>query len=589
MHFFHSLRFTFSLALLLAFGLALMLPARAWAAAPQGLMLDDRVPTVDIWPAVSLLHDPDGKLSVDAVLADSSRFEVPQSAHAVLGLKKKVMWLKVPLTVLPPSDGKWVLDVDYTLLNRIDVYITSGGKVLRRAVLGNTLPFAERPITSRSHAVPLDFEPVTEYQMLLRVETMGSMILPMTLSKPSAFHTRAINEQMLQGMLTSLGLCLLLYSLLQWVSLREALYIKYAFLISGSVMFSVHFFGLGELYLWTDNIWLETHMAGLTSLLAACGTALFVEDVLQADMGPRLRRAMKLLASALAICALLHALDVIDIHGVSIVMGTLGLAPALMGLPGAIARVRRGDSVGVYFIVAWVGYFVASAIMVGVVKGNIGANFWTMHVFQFGATVDMLIFLRIAVLRSAAVHAAAQRATQERDSLFSLAHTDPLTGLLNRRGLNDILRAALMNSTPDRMLAVFVLDLDEFKPVNDQYGHDVGDELLMVVAQRLRATMRVNDAVARLGGDEFVVMAAGLHSEAQARELGNKLLDALRAPFSLGTLATRTCRVGATIGYALAPQDGTDAQALIKAADGAMYAGKQAGKNTLQRGVAVPA
>ena len=197
--------------------------------------------------------------------------------------------------------------------------------------------------------------------------------------------------------------------------------------------------------------------------------------------------------------------------------------------------------------------------------------------------------VRIAVLRSAAVHLAAQRATQERDSLISLAHTDPLTGLLNRRGLNDMLRAALMSSTRDRMLAVFVIDLDEFKPVNDQYGHDVGDELLMVVAQRLRATMRANDAVARVGGDEFVIMAAGLHSEAQARELGNKLLDALRTPFSLGTLGARTCRIGGTIGYALAPQDGMDAAQLLKTADAAMYAGKQAGKNALRRGAAVAA
>ncbi|MBL8522806.1 MAG: GGDEF domain-containing protein [Betaproteobacteria bacterium] len=570
--------------LLVAAGLAL--PAAAQAAG--ALSLDDRTATVDVWPAVSLLHDPEGKLGIDAVMS-STEFAVPQSAHAALGLQKKIMWLKVPLTVLPPSDGKWVLDIDYTLLNRIDVYVTADARVLRRAVLGNTLPFAERPIASRTHAVALDFEPGPRYELLLRIETAGSMILPITLSKPSAFHTRAINEQMIQGLLTSLGLCLLLYSLLQWVSLRETLYLKYAFLISGSVLFSVHFFGLGELYLWTDNIWLETHMAGLTSLLASCGTALFVEDVLQADMSPRLRRAMKVLAMVLACSALLHAIDVFNINHVSVVIGTLGLMPALMGVPGAIARVRRGDSVGLYFIVAWVGYFIASAIMVGVVKGHVGANFWTMHVFQIGATFDMLIFLRIAVLRSAAVHLAAQRATQERDSLISLAHTDPLTGLLNRRGLNDTLRASLMNSTRDRMLAVFVIDLDEFKPVNDQYGHDVGDELLMVVAQRLRATMRANDAVARVGGDEFVIMAAGLHSEAQARELGNKLLDALRTPFSLGTLGARTCRIGGTIGYALAPQDGMDAAQLLKTADAAMYAGKQAGKNALRRGAAVTA
>jgi hypothetical protein len=177
--------------------------------------------------------------------------------------------LRLPISVSPQSDGNWVLDFDYTLLNRIDVHVVAGGRPQSHAVLGNVQPFAERPIGSRSHAVPLAFEPGREYDLLVRIETLGSMILPVSLSKPSAFHSRALNEQMIQGVLTSLGLFLLLYSLMQWISLREALYIKYAFLIASSVLFSVHFFGLGEMYLWTDNVWLETHMAGLTSLAAA--------------------------------------------------------------------------------------------------------------------------------------------------------------------------------------------------------------------------------------------------------------------------------------------------------------------------------
>src|SRR6185436_2765737 len=105
-----------------------------------------------------------------------------------------------------------------------------------------------------------------------------------------------------------------------------------------------------------------------------------------------------------------------------------------------------------------------AAIMGGLVAGRIDANFWTMHAFQFGASLDMLIFMRVAVLRSAAIHAAAQRATLEHDTLHSLAHSDPLTGLLNRRGLNVTLSAALHNCNPGNLLAVYMLDLDGFKP-----------------------------------------------------------------------------------------------------------------------------
>jgi len=116
--------------------------------------------------------------------------------------------------------------------------------------------------------------------------------------------------------------------------------------------------------------------------------------------------------------------------------------------------------------------------------------------------------------------------------------------------------------------------------VNDQFGHDVGDELLRVAAQRLRSSVRTGDAVARLGGDEFVVMADGLGNEELPRELGLKLIDAFRAPFALGSHA---CNVSATIGYALAPVDANDAGSLLKAADAAMYAGKQEGKDRLVR------
>lgn len=547
---------------------------------PSRILLSESVATVEVWPSVTLLSDPDKKLTIQDVLASPSGFTAPRSAYETLGFRKDVVWLKVPLTLTAQAEDQWILDIDYSLLNRIDVYAVGDGKVIRQAVLGNAQPFASRPLAGRSHAVALEFKPGLSYDILLRVETGGAMILPITLSSLSAFHGRTLNEQMLQGVLSSLALFLLLYSLLQWFSLREPLYLKYCLLVFFSALFSIHFFGIGGQYLWPGNMWMERHMAGITALLASASTALFIEDVLGPDMGRVLRVAIKITAGVLTAAAICHALGIIDIHVVSLIMSTLGLTPSLMAIPGAIKRRQRGDCVGTYFLLAWLGYFIASAVMVGVVKGYVGVNFWTMHSFIMGATLDMLIFMRIAVLRTNEIHVAAQSATLERDALHSLAHTDPLTGLMNRRGLNATLATALPNSAPDKILAVFMLDMDNFKPVNDQHGHDVGDELLIVVAARLRATMRVGDVVARTGGDEFVVVATGLQSDAQAKDLGDKLLSVFSAPFALDE---QTCHVGITIGYALAPHDGSDAISLLKRADAAMYAGKQSGKNRVGR------
>jgi diguanylate cyclase len=563
-----------------------VLPGLASAAQAQ-LVLSQSAPVVQVWPAVTLLSDPQRNLSIEQVLAMPTNFLQPQSAYAALGLRKDVIWLRAPFMVEPQADAnaakesaaQWLLDIDYPVLNRIDVYVLADGKIVQRALLGNAQPRAQRPLNSRSHAVALQLQPGTSYEMLLRVEAAGSMILPITLSTLSAFQSRALNEQMLQGVFTGVGLCLLLYSLAQWISLRESLYLKYAFLVTGSISFSLMFFGIGEQFLWSDIEWIEKHIAGLSALVAACGTALFVEHALGSDMSPRLRTASRWAAAVLALTAVAYALSLINIYVASAVVSTVGLTPALLGTPGAIARTRRGDRVGAYFLVAWIGYFISTAVMVGLVRGLVGVNFWTMHSFQIGATFDMLIFMRIATLRAQAVHLAAERAALERDNLISLAHSDPLTGLPNRRGLSMQLGAAVSASGPDNILAVYMLDLDGFKLVNDQFGHDVGDELLVTVAKRLRATVRVTDVVARLGGDEFVVMATGLQTHGQAKDLGLELLAAFSEPFDL---TAQRCSVGVTIGYALSPSDSRDGAALLKRADAAMYDGKQAGKNCLR-------
>jgi len=554
--------------------------ARAADATPLRIAADAE--RVALWPAVTVLSDPGKQMTLRQALAAARDFAPPTTAHETLGLRKDAVWLRAPLRTAPGAGGEWILDIEYAVLNRVDVYLMRDGQVLDQIHLGNVQPYAERPLASRSHAAALQLQEDTAYELAMRVETLGGMILPITLNRPSTFLGRALDEQLLQGLLTGLGLCLLFYSLAQWLSVREPLFIKYVILIGGGIVFSITQFGLGRQYLWPDNLWLELHVAGLAALVASTGTALFVEQVLAGPQTSRwFSRVMHGVAAALMATAVAYAFDWIHVHQVSAVIGTLGLAPALLGMPGTIARARRGDPVGWYFLVAWSGYFVCTATMVGVIKGSVPVNFWTLHSFQFGATLDMLLFMRVLGLRNRAVHDAAARAQHERAALVSLAQTDALTGLPNRRGFDAALAAALPHSTPERMLAVYMLDLDGFKQVNDRHGHEIGDELLVAVALRLRANLRTSDVVARVGGDEFVAMTAGLPSDREAQALGQQLVEAFRAPFRVGT---RDCQVGLTIGYVLVPLDGDDPVALLRQADAAMYAGKQSGKGCLRRG-----
>ncbi|PWB91033.1 GGDEF domain-containing protein [Methylocystis sp. MitZ-2018] len=159
----------------------------------------------------------------------------------------------------------------------------------------------------------------------------------------------------------------------------------------------------------------------------------------------------------------------------------------------------------------------------------------------------------------------------ERENDHRAKH-DALTGLSNRVGLAAAVDANLNGAqTHGGDLAVLFLDLDNFKAVNDTYGHAAGDRLLKSVAERLRQSLRATDVAARIGGDEFVVLARSLTSE-QAAELSHRLTNSISAPYDLGDDVHAT--IGVSVGIALVPEHGADAEALLAVADEALYEAK---------------
>ncbi|MGZ8288970.1 MAG: response regulator [Telluria sp.] len=391
------------------------------------LVLDDNAGRIEAWPAVTVLYDQGGKMNIGQVLPAFARFVKPASAYATLGMHK-VVWLRIPVSVAPNSDGQWILDIDYAVINRIDVYVHEAGKIRQQALLGNLHePVWAASVGGRTPALALRLPPAGSYDLLLRVENIGPQILPIRLSKPAAFHAASLGEQMLQGLLIGLSLCLLLYSFGKWFSLGDALFGKYALLVGGTMLFSMEFFGIGAQYLWKGNAWMMLHAGGLFALMASCGAYLFVE---QALARPGFDRTFSLLmktgAALTVISAAAYALDIIGVEQLVAIVSTLGLMPMLLGLPGAFMRARRGDAVGTYFLIGWAVSFMSSVILSQVIAGKIEANFWTMHALQFGNTFDMLIFMRILGMRGQAMQNAMLRAEaatrMKSDFLANMSH-----------------------------------------------------------------------------------------------------------------------------------------------------------------------
>lgn len=163
--------------------------------------------------------------------------------------------------------------------------------------------------------------------------------------------------------------------------------------------------------------------------------------------------------------------------------------------------------------------------------------------------------------------------------ILELAFFDPLTGLPNRRLLEDRFGQALAEAERSHgKLAVFFLDLDNFKRVNDSLGHSVGDELLCAVSERIRGMLRKFDTVARLGGDEFIMLLPYMGME-DAAEVARRLMALCSEPFMIGRHALG---VTPSVGISLYPDDGRDFESLMKNADTAMYQAKEAGRANFQ-------
>jgi diguanylate cyclase (GGDEF)-like protein len=199
---------------------------------------------------------------------------------------------------------------------------------------------------------------------------------------------------------------------------------------------------------------------------------------------------------------------------------------------------------------------------------------WFRHGFLLGTVLMLLVYMSLLAM----VLSQFQRRLLEAEAkALDMAFLDPLTGLNNKRYMNTLFDHALLLATrPHHMVAIFYIDLDNFKPINDAAGHHVGDEVLKAIALRIKGIVRSTDICARVGGDEFIVIGTQLENEAQAFEVAKKLLAQMMQQVQVGE---SQYLLGASIGISLYPHHARDLSKLIQCADSAMYQVKRNGKS----------
>ncbi|HKO87321.1 MAG TPA: diguanylate cyclase [Burkholderiales bacterium] len=560
--------------------------------------IEDRTWTMDLHEAMA----PENEARyIPANAQGDINFSFSQSAY----------WLRFKVVAATESPQDWLLEIRFPPLDRVEVYVPDEWGNHNLHVLGDRQAFGERLYRHRNLVLPFKLQNGAIQTIYMRVTTDGTVTLPMTLWDPMAFAQQ--DELALSWLMLYLGMicALAIYNLVLYLSTKERMYFTYASFAAAMGLAQASYAGVGFQYLWPEfPAWAHFSPALTFVLVGVLGCA-FTRDFLNTRQMPRFDRIIVGLMCAFALgtfCTLFFSYYV----GIY-VSSTVALLAGIVAIAIGIHGLRKGMPGARYFLIAW------SLLAVGVVLfcsrtiGLLPSNFLTTYALQIGSAFEMMLLAlalanRINSLRRekeaaqedalrtqtemlAVLHrkeheleASIEHRTRElevvnkqlRDNesyLQDLAHHDSLTGLANRVLLYERIGHALANRRRDGgMLAILLIDMDHFKPVNDRYGHAVGDHLLVAIAKRFEAVVRESDTVARLGGDEFVVLLESVADSESVEQVVTKLRAEAARVFTVSEL---NLHVSASIGIALYPHHGADAQTLLARADAGMYGVKR--------------
>lgn len=614
--------------------LALLILASA-ASAREPAPLPGAEGRVDLGSHVEVLEDPEGGLRLEDVRRPqhAGRFVAAASGPLNFGYTRSAWWLRFSLPGGAPAGEELLLEIAFPSIDRVEFHLPEprldeAPRYWTR-VAGDDYPWAAREVKHRNHvfrfSVPQQPGPHVYY---LRLESHSVLTAPLALWRPEAFAERDRDVQLVLGLFYGLALALVLYNLMLFFAVQDRTYLYYVLYASAFGLFLFSYDGLAFQYLWPESPWWANHSSAtalsLTLALGAQFTRSFLDTRRISPRADRVVLAIIAAGGALAACSATGWL--LPYGTVLRTVSVLGFGIAALSTVVAVRALVDGYRPARFFLLAWAGLLVF--ILFGALRNFalVPTNFVTIYGLHFGFALDVLLLSfalgdRINTLRRESAQAHTQtldaqelllEATRENERgletriavrtaelnkanerlraeagerellmeqlreqeehLRFMAQHDPLTGLPNRTSMQQRLALALELAKRNRKkVAVMMVDLDEFKRINDTRGHPAGDQALVELAARLRTSVRGSDTVARYGGDEFVILAGELDRAEDVGMVAEKVADMISVPLSI---EGGPAKVSCSIGISVYPDDAEGGEELIALADKAMYVSK---------------
>lgn len=463
---------------------------------------------------------------------------------------------------LPP--GAWLVVLPN--VERAEMYAPRPDGSYVRSVGGTSVSRFERTVPNVTPTFELSPALAADRPIYLHVVYHPDQAFAPVLRTQWDFWERSKVARLVQGLFLGAMLAVVFFNLYAFFGLREysaIFFVIYAFALAINELVAT---GIGAEYFWPHAHNNQRLGVLISNSLAFVSFLLFARAFLMTRATIRTldRVLIGTLALQIAVAFAQYAFPVG--RSLTVPLFVMEFMTAIVMTSIGIVRWRQGFRPARFFVIAFIPS-TAGVLANLFYDAFLPSGNWFFAAFgvEFGIVLQAIVISFSVIDR---IHTL----DRERRRAQHIASTDALTNIANRLAFFEAIHASIASSRLGDQFGILFIDLDGFKPVNDRYGHRVGDELLRIIAQRLGGAVRSDDLVARIGGDEFAVLLRRAPSSDLVRRIAEGARASITEPMIIDGAFVR---VGASIGLAIFPEDGTTPDELLDAADGQMYAEKQ--------------
>ena len=560
------------------------------------IVINDEVSQYNFANHTYYFEDTSGTMSFEEFLTQTNLPIMPKD-NISLGYIKSVMWLKFTVDNQSSNRTPWYLMFDYPLLDELTIYHRTGSDNWQSFQMGDNFLFEQRPMLHRTFVTRIDPAIDVPQEYVVKIKTTSSMQIRPSILSSETFLAKELRNEMFFGISYGIMILMALYNLFLYLAVKDTSYLMYVFSVLSGSIFIMALNGHAYQYLWPMSPQLANTTLPLMTAVWMVFTALFTQMFLETKRyAPRLHMAM---TAQVSFAILTVFVCLFGSYQFAIKVSTaLALFNGILILSISIVCWRQGNRFARYFVGAWTVYAMGTGMLVISRFGILPDNFVTHNSAALGLLVE-IIMLSLALsdkyrLLSQELEQHAQnleekviRRTKELElsnqQLTTLSRSDGLTGLANRRYLDTYLEnewaKALLIKEP---ISILVADIDQFKSINDHFGHQYGDNCIIEVGKILKEVIhRKSDLPARFGGDEFVVILPNTNNEnatALAAQVSSKVENCKLAQAPNADHAFVTLSIGCAT---LIPDEKKSVKSLFSLADKNLYKAKEQGRNAV--------